>query len=62
MKITQNEVDANFAMLVPVFADFGMARLGQVPMVGNSTRMIDYILPNHPKKVALNAYKDILAR
>ena len=64
MKITQSEVDQNFGMLIPIFADFGsgMARLGQVLMVGNSTRTIDYILPNQPKKVALNAYKDILAR
>lgn len=64
MKITQSEVDETFGMLIPIFADFGsgMARLGQVPMLGNSTRTIDYILPNQPKKVALNAYKDILAR
>jgi len=62
--ITQSEVDDNFAMFVPVFADFGsgMLRLGQVVMVGNSTRTVDFILDAKPKKVALNAYKDVLER
>jgi hypothetical protein len=62
--ITQSEVDDNFAMFVPVFADFGsgMLRLGQVVMVGNSTRTVDFILDAKPKKVALNAYKEILER
>jgi len=64
MKITQSEVDDQFAMFIPVFADFGkgMVRVSQELMVGNATRTIDYILPNQPKKVALNAYKDILVR
>jgi len=64
MTITQSEVDENFAMLVPVFADFGkgMIRLGQAKVIGNSTRDVDLILPAQPKKVALNAYKDILER
>jgi aminopeptidase N len=64
MTITQSEVDEHFAMLVPVFADFGsgMVRLGQAPIIGNSTRNIDIILPGQPKKVALNAYKEILER
>jgi hypothetical protein len=62
--ITQSEVDDRFAMLVPVFADFGkgMIRLGQAGIVGNSTRSVDITLPTQPKKVALNAYKDILER
>jgi hypothetical protein len=51
-------------MFVPVFADFGngMVRLGQVGIAGNSTRTVDFILDRQPKKVALNAYKDILER
>jgi hypothetical protein len=62
--ITQSEVDDHFAMLVPVFADFGkgMIRLGQAGIVGNGTRSVDITLPTQPKKVALNAYKDILER
>ena len=62
--ITQSEVDGRFAMFVPVFADFGngMVRLGQVEMVGSSTRTIEFSLDRQPKKVALNYYKDILER
>ena len=64
MTITQSEVDDHFAMLVPIFADFGngMMRIGQVGVGGNSTRTADVLLPSQPKKVALNAYKDILER
>ena len=63
-EITQSEVDSNFAMFVPVFADFGngMMRLGQVAVIGNSTRKVNFILDREPKKVALNAFKDILER
>jgi aminopeptidase N len=62
--VTQSEVDERFVMLVPVFADFGkgMVRLGQVRLSGNSTHTADIQLPIQPKKVALNAYKDILER
>ncbi len=64
MSITQSEVDDDFAMLVPVFADFGngMVRIGQLPAIGNSSRSFDTVLPSQPKKVALNAYKDVLER
>ncbi len=64
MTITESDVDEHFVMLVPIFADFGngMVRIGQVGVVGNSTRTSDAILPSQPKKVALNAYKDILER
>jgi aminopeptidase N len=64
MTISQSEVDGQFAMLVPVFADFGngMIRLGQIGIVGSSSRSFDIQLPSQPKKVALNAYKDILER
>jgi len=61
-EITQSEVDEHFAMLVPFFADFGnvTARLGQVEVVGNSTRNVNFVLDKQPKKVMINAYKDIL--
>jgi hypothetical protein len=64
VEITQSEVDNNFAMFVPIFADFGkgMIRLNQVGILGNSTRKVDIILPQQPKKVAFNYYKDILER
>ena len=64
MTITQSEVDEHFAMLVPVYADYGKGwvRLGQAGVIGNSTRSIDTLLPSQPKKVALNVYKEILER
>ena len=64
MTISQSEVDEQFAMLVPVFADFGkgMVRLGQIAVAGNSSRSLDVVLPSQPKKIALNAYKDVLER
>ncbi|MCU1304795.1 MAG: Aminopeptidase N-like protein [Candidatus Sulfotelmatobacter sp.] len=64
MTVTQSEVDEHFVMKVPVFADFGsgMVRLGQIGIAGNTTRDVDLLLPGQPKKVALNAYKEILER
>ncbi len=62
--VTQSDVDERFAMPVPVFADFGggMIRIGQIGIIGNTTRSADVLLPGQPKKVALNAYKEILER
>jgi hypothetical protein len=64
MTITQSEVDENFAMIVPVYGDFGkgMIHLRQVGIAGNSSRSLDMLLPAQPKKVALNYYKEILER
>ena len=64
MTLTQSEVDEHFAMIVPVFIDFGkgMIRLGQIPIGGNTSRSVDVLLPSQPKKVALNAYKEVLER
>ena len=64
MTITQSEVDTNFGMLVPVYADFGKGwvRLGQFAVTGNSDQAVDVMLPSSPKKVALNAYKEVLER
>ena len=63
-EITQSEVDGNFAMFVPIFADFGngMVRLHQVAVIGNSTRKVSIAMDREPKKVALNYYKDVLER
>lgn len=64
LTITQSEVDDHFLMLVPVFVDFGkgMVRIGQLGVKGNSSHTVDVILPMQPKKVALNAYREILER
>jgi hypothetical protein len=63
-EITQSEVNENFVMYVPIFADFGdgMVRLSQVGIAGNSTKTYTLILDRQPKKVAFNAYKEILER
>jgi hypothetical protein len=62
--LTQSEVDEHFSMLVPISADFGkgMVRIGQIGIAGNSTRNVDVLLPASPKKVVLNASKEILER
>ncbi|HVR21890.1 MAG TPA: M1 family aminopeptidase, partial [Candidatus Polarisedimenticolia bacterium] len=62
--LTQSEVDQHFSMLVPISADFGkgMVRIGQIGIAGNSTRNVDVLLPASPKKVVLNASKEILER
>jgi hypothetical protein len=64
LTVTQSEVDDQFVMLVPVFADFGkgMVRIGQLGLKGNSSHTVDVPLPMQPKKVALNPYRDILER
>jgi len=64
VSLTQSGVDGNFAMLVPVFGDFGkgMVPLLRIPILGNSARQFDVDLPVEPKKVVLNAYKEILER
>jgi len=64
VEITQSEVGDQFAMLVPLYADFGSmtSRLGQIAVVGNSTRKVDFVLDHQPKKVMLNAFKDVLER
>jgi len=62
--ITQSEVDSQFAMFVPVYGDFGkgMVRLNQVLVVGNATRSVLFNLDQAPKKIQLNAFKDVLER
>jgi hypothetical protein len=64
VEITQSDVDQNFAMFVPIFADFGKGtvRIGQLPVVGNASRTAIFNMDHVPKKVALNVYKDVLER
>ena len=64
MTITQSEVDDHFAMLVPVFAEFGKgwSRIGQIGVNGSTTRSVDAMLPSMPKKIGLNVFKEILER
>jgi hypothetical protein len=39
-----------------------MVRLTQVGIAGNSTKTYNFVLDRKPKKVAINAYKEILER
>jgi Peptidase family M1 domain/Carboxypeptidase regulatory-like domain len=66
LTVTQSEVDEHFAMVLPIFADYGtgngMIPVAQMAIGGNTTRSVDMVLPSKPKKIALNAYKEILER
>src|SRR2546423_10742589 len=63
-RITQSGVSDGFAMLVPVYLDFGKGwvRLGEATIKGNSTVELGQIkLPEAPKRAAVAALKDVLA-
>lgn len=63
LKITQSNVDEAFRMRVPIYLDFDgrIARLGTVPIVGNSTTdEVVVLLPKKPKRVLLAYYEDVL--
>jgi len=61
--LTQREVDPSFTVLVPLYADFDgqITRLGNIRMVGNTANdKIQVLLPKKPRKVMINAYRDVL--
>ncbi|HEY6122616.1 MAG TPA: M1 family aminopeptidase, partial [Pyrinomonadaceae bacterium] len=63
-RITQSGVSDNFAMLVPVYVDFGKGwvRLGAGTIVGNSSLDLTNVkLPSAPKRAAICALNDVLA-
>jgi F420-0:gamma-glutamyl ligase len=63
-KITQSNVSKDFAMLVPVYADFGKGwvRLGSALINGNSVANLNNLkLPEAPKRLAVAAMHDVLA-
>ncbi|HXU36082.1 MAG TPA: hypothetical protein VN937_06930 [Blastocatellia bacterium] len=62
--VTQSGVSEKFKMLVPLYLDFDgkWARLGEAALIGNSTTPEFKVrLPQKPKRVALNAFHDILS-
>ncbi len=61
-KVTQSGVSDDFKMQVPVYLDFGKgwARLGQAPLVGNSSKEFKVALPQRPKRAAICALNDVL--
>jgi hypothetical protein len=61
--LTQSEVDDNFVMPVPIYADFdgAIVRLGAARITGNTTNSnIQVLLPKKPRRVMINAVHDIL--
>jgi hypothetical protein len=61
--LTQSDVPKNFAMLVPLYADFDgqLARLATVRMIGESTAdNIKVLLPKKPSRATINAFHDVL--
>jgi len=65
--VTQSEVPDNFAAPVPVYVTFdkgAFAKLGDLLLVGNTTKTIDAEIPlsRQPKSVTINAMHDVLAR
>jgi hypothetical protein len=63
-RVTQSGVTDNFHMIVPIYADFGKGwqRLGAATMHGNQTTDLGPLnLPQPPKRLAIAAFKDILA-
>lgn len=65
--ITQSEVTDNFAVMVPIYVTYdkgGLSKLGDILLVGNSTKNIDVEVPlsKQPKSVVINAMHDVLAR
>jgi hypothetical protein len=62
-KLTQSNVSKDFAMLVPVYADFGKGwvRLGSALMNGASSTNLNLKLPEAPKRLAIAAMHDVLA-
>ena len=62
-KITQAGVSDGFASVVPLYMDFGHGwkYIGRITIIGNNTLDLNNItLPSVPKKVSIDAYKDIL--
>ncbi len=64
-KLTQSGVSKDFAMPVPLYAEFDgqLARLGTIRIIGESTvDNIKIMLPKKPARVAINVFHDVLER
>ena len=62
--LTQSGVSDDFAIVVPVYADFDgqPVRLGMLGAVGSATgKEFQVKLPKKPRRLLLNAYQDVLS-
>ena len=65
--ITQSQVPANFATVVPMYVSFdknSSLRFGQQMVVGSTTQPVEFeiSLPKKPQKFTVNANHDVLSR
>jgi hypothetical protein len=65
--VTQSEVPDDFASVVGLYVHFPKgrtAKLGTIPIVGSSTRPVQFTvtLPDKPEKISINALHDVLSR
>ena len=64
LTVAQSGVSERFKMLVPIYLDFDgkWMRLGQARLIGNAAaEELRVRLPQRPKRVAINAFHDVLA-
>ena len=65
-KLEQSNVDQKFRMTIPIYielADGGIARIGSVPLTGNTTFENNVVLRGlkaRPKRAMINYYHDVL--
>ncbi len=62
--VAQSGVSERFKMLVPLYLDFDgkWTRLGEATLIGNATTPeFKVTLPQRPKRVAINAFHDVLS-
>jgi aminopeptidase N len=65
--MTQSQVPDNFVSLVALYINFdkgAYAKIASVPVVGNQTKPVEFVLPlpKAPKAVTINNMHDVLAR
>jgi len=62
--LTQSEVSDKFKMIVPVYVDIDgkVYRLGEATMIGSTTVNFKFRMAQKPKRVLINAHRDVLAR
>ena len=63
-RVTQSDVRQNFAMRVPIYADFGngpVKMLAPVLVGSQTSKALKVIIARKPKKISVNANYDVLS-